>query len=381
MIGADAQAAVRTGSKRDIVFIHFLRGLAPLLVLFAHVPGLWLLERKETWSVFQFYKIAILGPLQISDGGGHFGVVIFFLISGYIISAVAVRETRTEFLVKRVLRIFPTLFAATALAFIIVKVSEVFALGPIYSTDATRPVDFLKSAVMLSWIIPSPRALSVAWSLMPELIFYLIVFILLGLMKKAPVKATLVMILIYSALTFPMAYSPYLSYLGYFTIYLPVLIIGRIFFLEQEKQIDTRAAMALIILCAAMFVSVYDVRFPGELFNAGNGRIWNYVYALGLFYGLMVADMKSVPRPIAYCADISYALYLVHLPVGIFVLNLLDGSAIPFALRSLLAIAAGFAVAHAVHILVERPAQQWARRILRREGSRPAAPTSAPAAG
>ncbi|MCX5479235.1 acyltransferase [Kaistia geumhonensis] len=366
MIGADSQAKVQDGSKRDIVFIHFLRGLAPLLVIFAHVPGLWLLERNETWSVFQFYKIAILGPLQISDGGGHFGVVVFFLISGYIISAVAVRETRTEFFVKRVLRIFPTLLAATAIAFVIVKLSEAFALGPIYSTDATKLIDFLKSAVMISWIFPSPRALSVAWSLMPELIFYLIVFVLLGLMKRAPIKATLVMILIYCALTFPMALSPYLAYLGYFTIYLPILIIGRIFYLEQRKQIEVRAAMALIILCAAMFVSVYSVRFPGELFNVGNGRIWNYIYALGLFYGLMVSDMKYVPRPIAYCADISYALYLVHLPVGIFVLNLLDGSPIPFGLRSFLAIAAAFAAAHVVHIVVERPAQQWARRILRR---------------
>ncbi|HWJ72128.1 MAG TPA: acyltransferase [Kaistia sp.] len=369
------------GQKRDIVFIHLLRGIAPLLVVFAHVPGLWLLERKTNWSVFQLYKLVILAPMQISDGGGHLGVVIFFLISGYIISAVAVRETRMEFLVKRVLRIFPPLFAATAVTYIIVKISEFTNIGPIYSTDASRLVDFVKSALLISWIVPSPRAISVVWSLIPELIFYAIVFILLGSMKKTPVKATLWMMLLYCVVVFPMRISPQMAYFGYFTVYLPIFFIGRIFYLEQQRQISIRAAMALIFVCAGMFISVYNGRFPDELFRSDSGRIWNYVFAIGLFYGLMVSGLRHCPRPIAFCADISYALYLIHLPVGIFVLNALDPSPLPFVIRTILAIAAAFGAAYLMHLVVEQPAQRWARRLiktmkLRRQGVLPPMPAA-----
>lgn len=351
-------------SNEKIVFIHILRGLAPIIVLWTHVPGLWLLERNEVWSFFQFYKIIILAPLQISDGGGQLGVVIFFLISGYIISAVAQKETRTEFLVKRVLRLFPTLFICSAISFILVTISNAYDLGPIYSTDAVALTDFIKSAFMLSWFTESPRALSVAWSLMPEIIFYVIVSLLINFMRNFPVRSTLGMLGIYALLTFPMREVPYLSYFGYFTVYLPIFFVGRILYLEQQKKISGQQAIALFVISASIFVSVYNGRFPGELFRTDSGRIWNYVLGIGIFYGLMISGIRSCPRPISFFADISYALYLVHLPVGIFTLNVMARVHLPFLVKCFIAIVSAIVLAVIIHHTVERPAQRFARRLL-----------------
>jgi exopolysaccharide production protein ExoZ len=350
--------------NQKIAFIHILRGLAIVMVLAAHIPGLWLLNRNQVWSVFQFYKIDILAPLQISDGGGHLGVIVFFLISGYIISTVAQKETRIEFLIKRFFRLFPTLFVCCAIAYVLVTISNVFAIGPIYSTDAVNVIDFIKSAFMLSWFDQTPRALSVAWSLMPELIFYSWVFFLINYMRNSPMKSTFLMLMAYMLMTFPMSQVPYLSYFGYFTVYMPVFFIGRILYLDQQKKITTQQTLALLVFCSAIFITIYNGRFPGELFRADSGRIWNYVFGIAIFYGLMHSNIKSCPRIISFFADISYSLYLVHLPVGMFILNLMDPLHIPFAIKCVVAISTTIASAVIIHFVIEKPAQRMARRVL-----------------
>lgn len=355
--------------NEKIVFIHILRGLAPILVLWAHLPGLWLLEKNEVWGFYQHYKLSILAPLKISDGGGLLGVVIFFLISGYIISAVAQKETRLEFLVKRIFRLFPALLICTAVSYILVRISIAYSLGPIYSTDAVDMADFIKSAFMLSWFTQSPRALSVAWSLMPEMIFYVIVFLLLNSMRKSPVSSTLLMLGAYAILTFPMLEVPYLAYFGYFTVYMPIFYIGRILYLEQQEIISVQQAIALLLLCITIFLSVYSTRFPDQLFRTDSGKIWNFVFGIAIFYGMMISGIKSCPRPISFLADISYPLYLVHLPCGIFVLNAMASLSLPFSIKCLTAIAAPIFLAVIIHHFVEKPAQRFARYLLPQSNS------------
>jgi peptidoglycan/LPS O-acetylase OafA/YrhL len=348
-------------TKHKIVFIHILRSIAPLFVLLAHVPGLWLLERHETWRWYSLYQATILAPLRLSDGGGQFGVILFFLISGYIMSHTALKETRAEFLVKRVFRIFPALMLCTLIAFALVKLSAHYNTGPIYSTDAETPLDFLKSSLMLSWIVPSPRAISVAWSLMPELIFYSMVLLLLPGIRGAPVKSTIWMILLYAALTFPMAAFGYLSYLGFFTVYLPVFFVGRILYLQHYGYVSSKQSIALLAVTTALFLSVYTNRFPDELFRVNGARIWNYPIAIAIFYGLMISDIRWCPKVISFFGDISYSLYLVHLPVGIFILNVTASWNVPFALKVSLAIAAPVVASAMIYRFLERPAQAYAR--------------------
>jgi exopolysaccharide production protein ExoZ len=353
----------QTQPNKKIIFIHILRGFAPILVLFAHVPGLWLLERNQTWDFYTIYQTTILAPLRASDGGGQLGVILFFLISGYIISHMAAKESRLEFLIKRVFRIFPPLVVCTAIAFVLVRISSHFRLAEIYSTTAYDVTDFVKSAIMLSWIIPSPHALSVAWSLMPELIFYAFVLILIPIIRSSPAKSTCLMLVAYAFLTFPASQNNFLSYFGYFTVYIPIFIVGRVLYLERSRQITARQCIAFLLISAALFVSVYQNRFPDELFKPNNARIWNYPVAIAIFYGLMVSEIRWCPRTISFLADISYSLYLVHLPVGIFILNALADFTIPFAMKCCVAIGVSVVTAATINRTIERPAQQIARSL------------------
>src|SRR3954466_13529589 len=106
----------QTGPREEIAFIHFLRGIAPLFVLVAHIPGWWLLEKQQVWLPFELYKDLIVSPLHLFQHGGHFGVVLFFLISRFIISYVAETEGRSEFCIKRFFRLTPTILIAFSLS-------------------------------------------------------------------------------------------------------------------------------------------------------------------------------------------------------------------------------------------------------------------------
>ncbi len=297
-----------------------------------------------------------------------FGVILFFLISGFIISLVAENETRREFLIKRIFRIFPALIAATMVAFATVKLSIAYDWGPIYSNDAVTNGDFIKSAFMVSWLSQSPRAISVAWSLMPELIFYCFVFLIIRLMRVSPVKATLVLMGFCCVLTFPMAAFPYFFYLGYFTVFLPLFVIGRIFYLLFAKKIKQSQALVLFVLNLLLFLSIYNSRFPGVLFTIEYAGIFNVAFSVVLFYGLMTLSPSRCPPVIAFLSKISYSFYLMHLSVGICVLNAFASTQIPFGFKFFMAICLSILFALMGFYLIEVPAQKAARWLIRRLG-------------
>lgn len=89
---------MRRDTQPDFVpFLHILRGVAVLMVVWAHFTGWWLDVSHVHWKAYSFVSRHIATPLQIFKDGGFLAVVIFFLISGYIISQAADREDRFEF--------------------------------------------------------------------------------------------------------------------------------------------------------------------------------------------------------------------------------------------------------------------------------------------
>jgi peptidoglycan/LPS O-acetylase OafA/YrhL len=68
-------------------FIHMLRGIAPLMVLWAHLVFYWLVAHNiNTWSGSGPWYYWVVSPFHLYQNGGHLGVVIFFLVSGFVIT-------------------------------------------------------------------------------------------------------------------------------------------------------------------------------------------------------------------------------------------------------------------------------------------------------
>jgi hypothetical protein len=133
-------------------WLDLLRAMAVLVVMWDHFVGEYLGRTGQTWLPDRMVNVAIFRPLHITQFGGFFGVCLFFLISGYIITRVSTNETASKFAIRRVLRIFPPL--AAAVAFVIVGGKMGFSL---YSAAAGATwKEALTNVTLVNYLHDSP---------------------------------------------------------------------------------------------------------------------------------------------------------------------------------------------------------------------------------
>lgn len=362
---------MRNKNQSNIPFIHLLRSLSALFVIWAHLAGAWYAGTYHViWWGFQSFRDYVSIPLHLYQDGAHLGVVLFFLISGYVISLVGEQETFFEFAVKRYFRIFPTLYLALIAVWLAARLSTTIGLEPM-KFDGT-PAEYLANAALiseaLSWRMPLPSS----WSLYVEMIFYTTFAFAIALAGRSAVKSTLLIMTIGWALMLPALWSSFAAFQAvWFVIYLSYFAIGRAFFLWDRSRIGNATLIALIVANLAVFLSVTAWIRPGYLLEAPMHPIVTYLAAVAIFFLAMVAKIRSLPRPLNDLGDISYALYLLHYPVGYFTMNLLHRAGAPLDLTIGIGILASFGAAWLTTRFFEKPMQKFARRILSRNRTRP----------
>ncbi|MBY7734763.1 acyltransferase family protein [Francisella philomiragia] len=159
-------------TKDKNVGLQILRGLAAWTVVFHHYNQLF----------FGFKYESLLGYLFYSRG--QFGIDIFFVLSGFLMYIVAAKtKNTTDFLLKRVSRVFPAYIFFTTLLLICLFIF------PYINNLTTFNLKFLIcSYLMIPMQNPSGIGyyplLTVGWTLSLELCFYVIVYFSLVCSKK-----------------------------------------------------------------------------------------------------------------------------------------------------------------------------------------------------
>lgn len=152
----DSTAASRpVATAQRVAFLDTLRFIAASAVLFQHVA--------EKTGSFGEWAVGLLSP-------GVFGVVLFFVVSGFVIPMAAGRRFDLKtFAIRRVFRIFPLVLGAFALLAL---------LG--YGTDLSGFAE-VRSATMRDWIanlllvqdyLGATPLLGVTWTLSIEFAWY-----------------------------------------------------------------------------------------------------------------------------------------------------------------------------------------------------------------
>jgi exopolysaccharide production protein ExoZ len=183
------------------------------------------------------------------------------------------------------------------------------------------------------------------------------------------IMATWMMTAAATALVLPWPFSDALAYACYFSIYLPLFIIGRVFYLEHTKQLDSHTALTMVGANACLLCLLYSFRWPGKLMEAPTEPAVTYFMAIILFYIVMRTPITTMPRPIRFFADISYSLYLVHLPAGSFAMAAVSALRAPRPIILIAGLCAAVGAATATSRFVERPCQALGRRLLRNAAS------------
>lgn len=366
---------VDAGHQRPrIEFVAALRAVGALMVVWCHLVGPGTVA-GVAWAPGAFVNRWVTLPFGITQNFGFLGVCVFFLISGFIISHVLGREGRGAFVTKRVFRIYPPLLAAIVVT-LLVEVSLRPALGLQAGFPAPDLPHVLRAVTLTNYVyVDQGPIVAVAWTLAIEMLFYAACFALLPLLRHRPRVAVVALLATVVATrlvepVLPAAVADNWHLLAQWMGYVPLLVLGQVRYLSWARRIDLRSTLVLSVASAAVFAQASDTIL--RAFYAPTLPVVSVVYAYVIFSGaIALGERIWFPRALQFISTISYSLYLVHMPVGRTVEELVAVSwGLPASLALVTAFAVSVAVAWGVWLLVERPAQQCARWVLGRRRKR-----------
>lgn len=306
----------KVGNRQYFTLINQLRGVASLLVVWAHLVGQYLERTDRGWIPYAVVDRFVQKPLAIIQDFGWFGVALFFFISGFVISHAATRESGSEFVVKRVLRIYPPLIFSLVLIFAF----HAIGLAPL-PVEGAGPW-FLAATLVNYVVVPQVIISGVAWTLAIEVLFYGFVWALRP--SRALHEAVMpgaILVVVTCAIAASRDFGPSFFLLAVCLSYVPLLVIGQIVYLSLTRRLTFGVGVMAVALAWSVFVYGLESIQPAFLAQ-DNSYGGNAGLAFLLFVCAAALEGKVRPhRVLSIIAARSYSLYLVHGVVGLTVLS------------------------------------------------------------
>ena len=224
--------------KKQVVnfsILDALRGVAALYVCVAHARGLlWMgmgqylkLHPYNTWKVYDY---AVAGLMALTKLSGEF-VIFFFVLSGFSIAhSLASKNAYLPFLKKRAFRLYPTYLLGLIWAAIVLIIAMVYR--PQYFTGFLNndnvlfsrfqnSTNFFSFKQILNNLFYNPNVSSIIapyWSLVYEVIFYLLAPLVILRLRWYVIISTLLFIVGFFISSDRTIINYFLNYNFYFMI-------------------------------------------------------------------------------------------------------------------------------------------------------------------
>lgn len=279
-----------TDNNKRLVSIEVLRGLASILVCFFHF----------THGDMKFVGTSKL--FQSFFTNGWIGVEMFFVISGFVIPYSLVKSRYDfnsfgQFMSKRILRIEPPYVVSIILVIILGYLSSIAPgyMGQPYYFDFGQFLAhfiYLTEHVNYKWLQP------VYWTLEIEFHFYLFIGIILPCLLKN--KTSFFLGISFFLLSGHLIDFTIFKYADFFSLG----IIAAAYQLGKIKK-QSFWMFFLLIMISMVFES------QGVL-----------MICAGVITTLCILFLRYTNRVFLFLGQISYSLYLIHIPIGGRVINL-----------------------------------------------------------
>lgn len=331
-------AAEQRGGR--LVEIDALRGVAALAVVLFHYTT-------------RFSDLYGAGPqASVSFPDGHYGVNLFFVISGFVIFMTLDKTSRAmDFVVSRFSRLFPAYWVAIALTFLLTHL-----LG--LPGKMVGPGEALGNLIMIHSLFGIPHVDGVYWTLEVELLFYVGMLCLYCLRRLHQIHhwllGLLALRLLDSLLEWKFGFGiPWTIQRLAILKYLPWFALGICIYLATSRH-DTTSwrAPALTAGCAILTLALGN-----SLFHAALAIILASMVLLAATGRLAVLRY----RPFVWLGTISYPLYLLHENIGWSIQLRLQALGLPIDATILVALTISLTLATTLAQQVEQPAMRWIR--------------------
>lgn len=263
-----------------------LRGIAALSVCLYHFTGSALpkLENDVAKNLFSW---------------GWLGVEIFFVISGFIIPFILIRNKYNlknifGFLCKRIIRISPPAYIALLLTIAQYYLIDFFKLSKNSYFSELSVAQILHN---LAYTVPftEHRWINyVFWTLAVEFQFYIVIALIFPLILKNNLRFFVLTLIL--TVCYYLPFSKDFQFLQYSSIFL----MGWATLLKVDDRIESIDFLGFLALLA--LVAYFQLGFIQTIF--------------GVTTALAIAFLKIKNKVGEFFGKISYSLYLVHILVG-----------------------------------------------------------------
>ncbi|WP_246649531.1 acyltransferase family protein [Nonomuraea coxensis] len=378
-----------SGTGARLAWLDALRGIGATAVVAEHLLPWFLPGLRPYWFSL-----------------GVYGILVFFLVSGYIIPTSLERHGDVRaFWISRFFRLYPLYLAVTAL---------VLALSWWVPVRAEVPRDgsaVAAHATMLLDVVSVGGVADTMWTLSYEMVFYLVVTALF-LVGGHRGSGTLAMVFAAGAVVVGLVAGGAV-FRGVWPAYVTAVVFAAGLACVLWGRARTAAACVLGVTALAALVlssripwlgvAVVAVMFAGTAirrWEEGTGPLWpvavtaalvvlaplqaieagwwwveadvwltTIALAGGTFAGGMALRGRRLPRALVWLGLVSYSLYLVHHPLLKYFTELsgdLRHAEPAFqAAMAVLALALVLGASALAYRYVERPGQAWGRRVAR----------------
>lgn len=277
-----------------------LRGIAALAVVFYHFTTRY----NEIFNKEFAFNFAY----------GWLGVPVFFILSGFVIYlTVNKSNTVLNFFKKRFLRLYPTYWICLLITLSIEYFSGFFI-------NSLSSLDIVLNFTMFQQFLGFKHVDGAYWSLLPELLFYILMAGLMLIKKQNNFYL----------------YNGILILLGAIHVLLPLPIIGKLIaihyillfmigiaFYRIYNHIHSKIDYVLIFLNWIVGTKLYHLEHHSTtllfLYSA-------FLLIIGLYFLFINGKLKFLAKSkmLMFLGYISYTLYLIHQNIGYIIINLTE---------------------------------------------------------
>ncbi|MBB1402145.1 acyltransferase [Pseudoalteromonas sp. SG45-1] len=268
---------------------------------------------------------------------GHFGVHLFFMISGFVIFMSISKETKpVSFIVSRFSRLYPTYFFAVIITFTVVYI---FGL----QGREVGVFNALLNLLMFQEFLGISHVDGVYWTLTVEITFYFWCFVLI-LFKKIDLLIFTLFSFLFLSFTVELLPENIYKIIGklFFINYVSFFLLGVMTYKLKKEYLKYRNVFQILLIFTVLFINNENEDFIA----------YGFIY---IFFLLGVYDVLKFLKfkVFIFMGEISYSLYLVHQNIGYVIITKMMNANIPKLAAALVAFIVSVLLAKLMYTYIE----------------------------
>ncbi len=303
-------------------WIDYIRFIAVFLVLDAHlisagscalsIPSVIAESNSVNLPIIpiETHKLWVLDTFFVNNFNtqtASVGVVLFLLLTGYLSVTSREKGTGRDFLIKRLIRLYPTLIFAIFLSGIVLFLHQ----GIGYSI-----LNYASTALLIYPILEYSPTIGVVWVLCIEMLFYII----LAHIKRINIKNIIILSLLVYLLILCQyeSNSSLLAVLIYYLKFIPIILIG-VTIKCCEKYSSKKKYLYIVLSSLLGWGAIKSCSYV-IADESTYTHIETYVVALIIFFSCQILSrlrvLNKTPKFITFINNISFQIYLLQLNIG-----------------------------------------------------------------